>query len=220
MPSILPMPFAATARHGPPVGNATSSRRDLSLSGWPRDHTTTVALLHDSLRVGVVLDACDIVVRAYESRAPNDVSATGVARCLQVSPSLVALACGPVCINRPAVTDAPSRAGRRVVPCPRRQGAPTPKCLAARRAWRRSSWRAQRSWRRSVSIFCRTTGSYCVPARGLPRPVGRAEDVHEQGLDGIDVLEPLFQGVFVFVSRRHDGRHFSFVGFGITGLRR
>jgi hypothetical protein len=108
MPSILPMPFAATARHGPPVGNATSSRRDLSLSGWPRDHTTTVALLHDSLRVGVVLDACDIVVRAYESRAPNDVSATGVARCLQVSPSLVALACGPVCINRPAVTDAPA----------------------------------------------------------------------------------------------------------------
>jgi hypothetical protein len=59
----------------------------------------------------------------------------------------------------------------------------------------------------------------CAGKGGAP-PVGRAEDVHEQGLDGIDVLEPLFQGVFVFVSRRHDGRHFSFVGFGITGLRR
>ena len=56
--------------------------------------------------------------------------------------------------------------------------------------------------------------------KGVAPPVGRAEDIQEQGLDGIDVLEALFQGVFVFVSRRHDGRHFSFVGFGITGLRR
>jgi hypothetical protein len=105
---ILPMPFAAPARRGPPVWNATSSRRDLGSIGWPRDHTKAVALLHDSLRVGVVLDVREIVVRACESRAPNDASASGVAGCQQVSPSLVTLACGPVCINRPAVSDAPA----------------------------------------------------------------------------------------------------------------
>jgi hypothetical protein len=76
--------------------------------GWPRDHTKAVALLHDSLRVGVVLDARDIVLRAYESRAANDASASGVARCQHVSPSLVTSACGPVCINRPAISDAPA----------------------------------------------------------------------------------------------------------------
>jgi hypothetical protein len=54
--------------------------------------------------------------------------------------------------------------------------------------------------------------------KGVAPPVGRAEDVQQLGLDGIDVLEPLFQGVLVFVSRPHDGHHSSSVGFGITGL--
>jgi hypothetical protein len=55
--------------------------------------------------------------------------------------------------------------------------------------------------------------------KGVAPPVGRAKDVQQLGLDGIDVLEPLFQGVLVFVSRPHDGHHSSSAGLGITGLR-
>jgi hypothetical protein len=158
--------------------------------GWPRDHPKAVALLHDRLRVGVLLDARDIVLRAYEARAPNDASASGVARCQQVSPSLVTLACGPVCINRPAISDAPAGLVGELGPRPRHQGAPTPEYLAARRAWRRSSWRAQRSWRRSVSIFCRTTGSYCVPTSGLPRPSAGPKMFNSWALMGLMCSSP------------------------------
>ena len=58
----------------------------------------------------------------------------------------------------------------------------------------------------------------CADKRVAP-PVGRAKDVQQLGLDGIDVLEPLFQGVLLFVSRPHDSHRYSSVVLGITGLR-
>ena len=56
--------------------------------------------------------------------------------------------------------------------------------------------------------------------KGVPPPVGRAKDLQQLGLDGIDVLEPLFQGVLVFVSRSHDSHHSSSAPLGLTWLRR
>ena len=50
--------------------------------------------------------------------------------------------------------------------------------------------------------------------KGVAPPVGRAKDVQQLGLDGIDVLEPLFQGVLVFVSRPHDSHHSSSARLG------
>ena len=108
------MPPAFCPCHSPrlrDVGHQYRMRHqagEISVYRVAADHTKAVALLHDSLRVGVVLDARNIVLRAYESRAPNDASASGVAQCQQVSPSLVTLACGPVCIKRPAISDAPA----------------------------------------------------------------------------------------------------------------
>jgi hypothetical protein len=55
--------------------------------------------------------------------------------------------------------------------------------------------------------------------KGVAPPVGRAKDFQQLGLDGIDVLESLFQGVLVFVSRPHDSHHSSSARLGITGLR-
>jgi hypothetical protein len=51
--------------------------------------------------------------------------------------------------------------------------------------------------------------------KGVAPPVGRAKDLQQPGLDGIDVLEPLFQGVLVFVSRPHDNHHSLSVRLGI-----
>jgi len=42
------------------------------------------------------------------------------------------------------------------------------------------------------------------PDKGIAPPVGRAKDLQQQGRDGIDVLEPLFQRVLVFGSGLHD----------------
>ena len=58
----------------------------------------------------------------------------------------------------------------------------------------------------------------CADKRVAP-PVGRAKDVQQLGLDGIDVLESLFQAVLVFVSRPHDSHHSSSARLGITCLR-
>jgi len=57
-------------------------------------------------------------------------------------------------------------------------------------------------------------------SKGIAPPVGRAKDLQQLGLDGIDVLKPLFQGMLVFVSRPHDNHHSSSVRLGITCLPR
>jgi hypothetical protein len=57
------------------------------------------------------------------------------------------------------------------------------------------------------------------PDKGIAPPVGRAKDLQQQGLDGIDVLEPLFQRVLVFGSALHDNQPFLSARLRITGLR-
>jgi len=56
--------------------------------------------------------------------------------------------------------------------------------------------------------------------KGVAPPVGRAKDLQQLGLDGVDVLKPLFQGMLVSVSRPHDNHHSSSVRRGITCLHR
>jgi hypothetical protein len=63
-----------------------------------------------------------------------------------------------------------------------------------RGAWRRASWRAQRSCRRSVSIFCRPTGSYCVPTSGLPRPSAGPKIFNSWPLMGLMCSSPASSG--------------------------
>jgi hypothetical protein len=162
--------------------------------GWPRDHPKAVALLHDSLRVGVVLDARDIVLRAYESRAPDDASASGVARCQQVSPSLVTLACGRVCINRPAISDAPAGLVGELCPALDARG------LQLLSIWQRAERgvvppAAPNAHGGARSRFAAgQPGSYCVPTRGLPRPSAGPKIFNSWALMGLMCSSPSSRG--------------------------